>query len=241
MAKAKPSKARKSGKATPQAAARPARQTGPSVLPSVVAGLAVFLMLVAGGLVWLGLHPMTLVKAGAVGMQASPPPAIGGSFSLISDNGQLMTEKDIADGSHWHLMYFGYTSCPDECPTMLNDVALAMKKLPQATQDKIKMVFISVDPRRDTPQRLKEYLAGFDPRFEGWTGPKEELDRMTKEYLAFYTMKPMQMEGMSEADNVEISHSDILYIMGPDGKYVTHYSHEDGADALAAKLAEVVK
>jgi protein SCO1/2 len=217
------------------------------MLPTLLVVLALALAVAAGAVYLLVLRPALVQRAAE---QQMPP--IGAAFSLINDKGQPVTEHTLANGHDYHLIFFGYTNCPDECPTMMNTIAQAMQKLPAATQDRVKTVLVSVDPKRDTPARLREYLDGFDKRFIGWTGPKSEIDRMTKGYMAFYSImeEPMNMKDMDhehehghdvEADGEEISHSSVLYLMGPDGKYVTHMSQEDGADGIAAKIAEQVK
>ncbi len=215
------------------------------MLPPILMALAITLALAAGAVYLLVLRPAMTAREAAKEL-----PPIGASFSLINDKGQPVTERNLANGHDYHLVFFGFTHCPDICPTMLNTIATAMQKLPAQTQDRVKTVLVSVDPRRDTPARMREYLDGFDKRFIGWTGPKEEIDRMTKGYMAFYSIKePDHMEGMDmsehehgeESDMVEINHSSVLYLMGPDGKYVTHMSQEDGADGIATRIAEFVK
>lgn len=158
---------------------------------------------------------------------------IGGAFNLNDDSGNPVTEQTLV-GDKYTLLFFGFTNCPDVCPAMLQMMADTMSKLPQATQDKLNMVFVSVDPKRDDAKTLKTYVDGFDPRFTGWTGTKEQVDAMTKKYLAYYAVRAP--ENASATNVYQVDHSSYLYLMGPGGKYITHFSNKASQSELIEKL-----
>ncbi len=155
---------------------------------------------------------------------------IGGAFSLVDDTGATVTEKTLAGKPY--TMYFGYTFCPDVCPTTLLDLSRWIQKLgPDA--DKLNYVFVTVDPERDTVQSLHDYLSSFDKRIRGYTGTAAEIAQIAKEYRVYYKKVP------TEGGGYTMDHSAIIYLMGSDGKFVTVIPYqEDDASALA-KLRNV--
>jgi protein SCO1 len=156
---------------------------------------------------------------------------IGGPFTLVDDTGATVTEKTLAGKPY--IMYFGYTFCPDFCPTTLLDLSRWIKKLgPDA--DRFNYVFVTVDPERDTVQSLHTYLSSFDKHIRGYTGTPAEIAQIAKEYRVYYKKIPTEDGGYT------MDHSAIIYLMGPDGKFVTMIAYqEDDASALA-KLRRVV-
>jgi protein SCO1 len=156
---------------------------------------------------------------------------IGGPFTLVDDTGATVTEKTLAGKPY--IMYFGYTFCPDFCPTTLLDLSRWIKKLgPDA--DRFNYVFVTVDPERDTVQSLHTYLSSFDKRIRGYTGTPAEIAQIAKEYRVYYKKIPTEDGGYT------MDHSAIIYLMGSDGKFVTMIAYqEDDASALA-KLRSVV-
>jgi protein SCO1/2 len=156
---------------------------------------------------------------------------IGGPFTLVDDAGATVTEKTLAGKPY--TMYFGYTFCPDVCPTTLLDLSRWIKKLgPDA--DKLNYVFVTVDPERDTVQSLHVYLSSFDKRIRGYTGTPAEIAQIAKEYRVYYKKVPTEDGGYT------MDHSAIIYLMGSDSKFVTVIPYqEDDASALA-KLRNVV-
>ena len=163
-------------------------------------------------------------------------PEIGGSFSLTDDTGRPVSEKTLV-GEKYHLIFFGFAHCPDICPGMLTTMAGVYEKLPPATRGKLQMVFVSVDPDRDSAEKLHEFVRGFDPSFVGWRGSQAEVDAMTKNYLA-YAAKRADPDA---PDGYTMDHSAILYLMGPDGKYVMHMRNSDSATLIRERLEEVVR
>jgi protein SCO1 len=152
------------------------------------------------------------------------PTQIGGPFTLVDDTGATVTEKDIAGKPH--VMYFGYTFCPDVCPTTLLDLSRWIKKLgPDA--DRLNYVFVTVDPERDTVQSIHAYLSSFDKHIRGYTGTPAGIAQIAKEYRVYYKKVPTEDGGYT------MDHSAVIYLMGPDGKLVTVIRYqEDDASAI---------
>jgi len=192
--------------------------------PIALVPYALMLAVVAGGLIWhagdriprLG----SVVESGTAG--------IGGPFTLVDQDGQA--RRDVDFRGRYMLVYFGYSFCPDVCPTTLAMMADALDKL--GTQaGRFVPVFISIDPARDTPRVLKDYLTGFGARFVGLTGSEDAIKRVAKEYRVYYAKHPLDGGGYA------VDHSGVIYLMGPDGRFVTYYEDQIGPDGLAADLA----
>ncbi len=170
---------------------------------------------------------------GAVKIEQAGLPKIGGPFTLVNQDGKTVTEVDFL-GSHM-LVYFGYTYCPDVCPTSLSAMAGALDILgPKA--DKITPVFITVDPERDDPAALKSYIEHFHPRLVGLTGSVEQVKAAAKAYKAYYAKSG---DGYNDGEYA-MDHSSITYLMGPDGLFVTHFGHGVEGEVMAKKLAELL-
>jgi protein SCO1 len=162
------------------------------------------------------------------------PAAIGGGpFSLVNQNGERVTRETYAD--KYLLMFFGFTFCPDICPTELAKITRVMELLPLDVAARVQPLFVSVDPERDTPAVLKQYLSAFDPRIAGLTGTPEEVAAMTKAYR-IHAAKVPQPGGAEYL----VDHAAMLYLMRPDGQFATFYRMTDTADAVAADIAATV-
>lgn len=156
---------------------------------------------------------------------------IGGPFVLTASDGAVVTDRTFR--GRWMLVYFGYTHCPDICPTTLLAISQAMQKLgPLAAS--VRPVFVSIDPDRDTPQVIDEFVKSFDPRLVGLTGKPSEIAALAKQYRVFYQKVPV--EG---SDDYFIEHSSYIYVMDPDGRYLTLFSNED-SDTIASRLRELL-
>jgi protein SCO1 len=152
---------------------------------------------------------------------------IGGPFTLVDDTGATVTEKTIAGKPY--AMYFGYTFCPDVCPTTLLDLSRWIQKLgPDA--DKLNYVFVTVDPERDTVQSMHTYLSSFDKHIRGYTGTSAEIAQIAKEYRIYYQKVPTGDGGYT------MDHSAVMYLMGPDGKLVTVIPYQEDDTSAIAKL-----
>lgn len=189
------------------------------VLPFAAAGLVLALGLFGAGVfLWL---------SGSAGA------AIGGPFTLENGSGQTVTDRSFR--GKYMLVYFGYTYCPDVCPTTLNEVAGALDQLgPKAKL--IQPLFITVDPRRDTPAAMKQYASAFTPRLMGLTGTPEQIDQVEREYHV-YAAKHVTGPGPND---YSMDHSSVLYLMGPDGRFIAPIDAGDTAPQLAQKLAGLV-
>lgn len=164
-----------------------------------------------------------------------PAVAVGGPFALVDQDGRPRTDADFR--GRLMLVYFGFTYCPDVCPTSLTTVGQALDQL-GADADKIAPVFITVDPDRDTPEQLKEYVRHFHPRMTGLTGTKEQIAAAAKAYRVYYAK--VRQQGAPE-DEYTMDHTSITYLMGPDGKFLAHFSHGTESDAMAARIRRSLK
>jgi protein SCO1/2 len=161
-------------------------------------------------------------------------PAIGGPFALTDANGQRFTDKDLK-GSYT-LVYFGYTFCPDVCPTTLNQVAEALDRL-GSKAERIRPVFITIDPARDTPAVMKQYVSAFSPRLVGLTGSDAEIGAVAKEYRVYYAP---HRTGDGPGDYT-MDHSSVLYLLGPDGRFIAPIRADDSAEQIAAQLSKQIQ
>ena len=153
---------------------------------------------------------------------------IGGPFHLTDQNGKARTEADFR--GQYLLVFFGYTNCPDVCPTTLQVLTDAMAKLGPAA-GKVTPIFITVDPERDTVAALKDYAANFDPRLVALTGSPAEIAAVAKEYRVYYAKS-------GEGPNYGMDHTGLVYLMGPDGAFVTHFTPQATADDIATDLRQ---
>ncbi|HTI83176.1 MAG TPA: SCO family protein, partial [Acetobacteraceae bacterium] len=138
---------------------------------------------------------------------------VGGPFTLEDGTGKQVTDSDFR--GKYMLVYFGYTFCPDVCPTTLNEVAEALDHL-GAKANNLQPIFITVDPKRDTPAVVKQYTAAFSPRLIGLTGTPEQIANVAKAYRVYYA----EHRTGTGPNDYSMDHSSILYLMGPDGKFI---------------------
>jgi len=137
---------------------------------------------------------------------------IGGSFALIDHTGSSRTERDFR--GKLLLIYFGFTYCPDICPTDLQNIGLALDQL-GAVSDKVQPLFVTVDPERDTPAHLAEYVPTFHPRLIGLTGDTSAIRAAADAYKVYYTKVPNE-----RGDEYTVDHTAFTYLIGADGKYL---------------------
>ncbi len=191
----------------------------------IAVGLSVLAMLLLAGAGYLWL------KTGGSGEQvAIGQAAIGGPFTLVNAAGKPVTDRDLL--GKYLLVYFGYTYCPDVCPTTLATVANALDKL-SAKADRVQPLFITVDPKRDTPSVVGRYTAAFGPRLMGLTGTSEQIAAAEKEYR-IYAAEHRTGPGPNDYG---IDHSSILYLMGPDGHFIAPIRADQDATAMATDIA----
>jgi protein SCO1/2 len=156
--------------------------------------------------------------------------AIGGPFTLTDHHGKRVADTDF--GGRYRLMFFGFTHCPDVCPTALQAVTAALAKLGPGA-DAVTPIFVSVDPTRDTPEALAAYLSSFDPRIVGLTGSEAEIAAVAKAYRVY----AKKVADAGSADGYTIDHSALLYLFDRQGAYLTHFSHGSDPDDIAKALA----
>ncbi|RXG91105.1 SCO family protein [Bradyrhizobium zhanjiangense] len=155
--------------------------------------------------------------------------AIGGPFTLVTTDGKTVSDETYR--GKWLLIYFGYTFCPDACPTALTNMSAALQKLgPNASE--LQPLFITVDPQRDTPVVMTDYLKSFDSRIVGLTGNQAQIDGVLKAYRVYAEAQK------SEVDNADypVSHSAYLYLMDPQGRFANVIQSSEGGEEIAAWL-----
>jgi cytochrome oxidase Cu insertion factor (SCO1/SenC/PrrC family) len=191
--------------------------------------LAVVLALALGALIGVGalLHGQLQERAGAGTVD------IGGPFRLTNQYGERVTPKDFA--GKYMMIYFGYTYCPDICPMTLANMTQALDQLPEAMADKVVPIFVTVDPERDTVEQLSEYAPLFHPRLVALTGTDAEVKAAARAYRVYFG----KVEDASSGDYL-MDHSSFVYLMGPDGAYVTHFGHSATPDDMAEALKREV-
>ncbi|MBK1663108.1 SCO family protein [Rhodospirillum rubrum] len=159
--------------------------------------------------------------------------AIGGPFALVDDRGETLTNETFA--GRFMLIYFGYTYCPDVCPTSLGEMAAALDRLPEDQLARIAPIFISVDPERDTPALIGDYARAFHPLLIGLTGSPAQIATVTKAYKVYF--KKVEQEAGAP---YLVDHSSVTYLMGPDGRFITHFSHGTSPEEMAARLSKIL-
>jgi protein SCO1 len=153
--------------------------------------------------------------------------AIGGPFKLTNQNGETVTDQDLK--GHPFLVFFGFTHCPDVCPTTLFEVSQILRALgPDA--DRVRALFITVDPERDTPALMKDYLSSFDPHMAGLTGDPAAVAAVAKAYRVYYKKVPLDQGGYT------MDHTAIVYLMDKEGRFVSPFSLKRTTEAAAADL-----
>jgi len=168
---------------------------------------------------------MFLYSTGNFG--AGPASAIGGPFKLIDQNGNTITDADIKGRPF--LVFFGYTHCPDVCPTTLFDVSEVMRALGKDA-DLTGALFITVDPERDTPAVIKDYLSSFDPHLRGATGDRAAVDSVEKAYRVYAKKVP------TEGGDYTMDHTALVYLMDKQGRFVAPFSLKRRPEDAAAYL-----
>ena len=156
---------------------------------------------------------------------------IGGPFQLTDGDGHSVTDANLR--GKWTLIYFGYTHCPDACPTALQDIANALDQLSPDQRKAVQAVFITVDPARDTPAVMKDYVAGFDAGIVALTGSQAAITQAEKGYRVYAAKHPT-----SDGD-YEMDHSSVIYVMDPQGRFVANFTHESSPDQIASRLKQL--
>ena len=166
-------------------------------------------------------------------VQSSGTALVGGPFSLVATDGKTVTDADFR--GRYMLIFFGFTHCPDICPAELQIIAHALDKLGDKGK-KVVPVFVTLDPERDTPKIMGDYVKSFGPNFVGLTGTPEAIAAAAKAYRVAFA----KVENKESAGDYSVDHSALAYLMDPEGKYVTHFTYGTGADEMAEKLNKIL-
>jgi protein SCO1 len=204
----------------------PANPPRPPRFAVIAIVLAAVLVVAAGALLALAVRE---TPRGAAGTALAS--AIGGPFRLIDQNGKPVSDADLK--GKWQLVFFGYTHCPDTCPTALNEISLALDQL-GVKRDEVEIVFITVDPERDTPAVMKAYVQSFDARIIALTGSPDAVAQAAKAYRVYYAKHP---RGDGEYD---MDHSAVIYVMNPEGRFTATFTPDSTADAIAQRLQKLL-
>jgi len=180
---------------------------------------------------------MTVLVSGFMTCQplarAASAVTVGGPFTLTAPDGNNVTDKTYR--GKWMLVYFGYTSCPDSCPAALLVMAAALKKLgPEA--DKLQAIFITLDPQRDTPEVMGDYVQSFDSRIIGLTGTETEIDTAAQAYGAYY----IRHSNGPDTRHDLVDHSTYIYLMSPRGMFVRAFDASASGDSIAAAVGSEI-
>lgn len=159
---------------------------------------------------------------------------VGGHFELMNDEGKIVTEKDFS--GKYMLVFFGFTHCPDLCPTTLLTMQNVLNEL-GPDGDKLVPIFITVDPERDTPKVVGDYVKHFGSRMVGLSGSTAQIKQVADAYKMYYS----KMENTSAPDEYMMDHSGFVYLMGPDGKYITHFPATIAASSLKDALIQAMR
>ena len=185
----------------------------------------------------VGAALLALVTAGAAQADKAPPPiSFGGPFSLIDHDGKPRTERSF-DGKYL-LIYFGYTFCPAICPTGLQAMAEAVDGLGEAGA-KVQPLFVTIDPARDTPEALKEYVGHFHPRMIGLTGSEPEIARTARSFRV-HRRKVVLADAEGPEDYL-VDHGSMTYLMAPDGSWLTLFPHNTDPEKMTAAIRRYLR
>jgi len=187
----------------------------------------VFVALVAIAVAASGLLGYLIVEVfrggenGAVIGQAQ----VGGPFELVDGEGRTVTDEEFR--GEYMLVYFGYTYCPDVCPTELQNMSRALELLGEEAEA-VRPVFITVDPERDTPEVIESYIENFHPRMVGLTGSPEQIEKAAKSYRVYY-----KKAESGSASEYLMDHTSIVYLMGREGEFLRHFGYGTSPEDMA--------
>ena len=159
--------------------------------------------------------------------KVAQPAAIGGPFQLTDQNGKAVTDKNLKGKPT--LIFFGYTHCPDVCPTSLFEISEVLRAMGRDA-DKVNAIFISVDPERDTPAAMKDYLSSFDPHLEGLSGDPAETAKVITSYRVYAKKVP------TKDGDYTMDHTALIYLMDRDGRFVSPFNMKRTPEEAAVEL-----
>jgi len=190
------------------------------------AGLLVLIILVCAAAL------LVTVTRAARDDAASRMLRVGGRFTLTTPDGRVVTDRSFP--GKWLIVYFGYTFCPDACPTALNDISTALEQLGPVA-DSVQPLFITVDPERDTAQVLADYVGSFDPRFIGLRGTPEQTAAAAEQYRVYDAVRQL---GQGE---YAVDHSSFIYVMHPKGELAKIHTGDLPGHQLADDLRQLIR
>jgi protein SCO1/2 len=155
---------------------------------------------------------------------------IGGHFTLINQDGKKISDAEF--NGKLKLVYFGFTNCPAICPAGMALITQAMDGLGEKAKN-VQPFFITIDPERDTAEKMKDYVSNFHKSIQGLTGTKTEIDEVVKAYRVF-----SKKVGEEKSGDYMMDHSSYIYLMDKDGKYLTHFGNEQSADELVQGIGK---
>jgi protein SCO1/2 len=173
---------------------------------------------------------LLLFPPGREGPAVSGQALVGGPFTLTAHDGRRMSDTDFR--GKYMLVFFGYTFCPDVCPTELQVISAALDQM-GTKADTIQPIFVTIDPARDTVDVMKSYVESFHPRLIGLTGNDSDIATIAKAYRVFY-----QRGGPQQGSDYLMDHTNITYLMDKDGKFLKHFTYSTDATALANALTD---
>lgn len=190
---------------------------------------------------WMKPTLSALLLAGCAPAPSVPPPlagaGIGGPFALVDAAGRTVTDKSL--GARYRIMYFGYTTCPDVCPTTAQTIGAALRSLDRsnpAVSARVTPVFVTVDPARDTPEMVGQFARAFYPRFVGLSGSAQATAAAAKAYGVYWA------KGKTDANGgYLVDHTNAAYLMSPDNQPIALLPTDRGAAATAAEIERWVK
>lgn len=182
----------------------------------------------AAGAIWLG---NLQNRSTSLTSNTSGPIAATKPFTLTAHTGEVFESKTLA--GHPYLIFFGFTHCPDICPTTLLEVSNTLESLGE-DGNRLKVLFVTIDPERDTAELLKAYLSSFDPRIVGLTGPKENIQSVANQYGIFYE------KALEGSGDYSMNHTASAFLYNADGRLVSTLSFQESADTRKAKVLKLI-
>jgi len=227
---------------TPQTSGNGSGSGGSGTAPkaersSPISWRSVVLLVVVGGATVIFLRFQHEKRMNTVKVETIGTPMLGGPFSLIDDEGRRVTSESLK--GEYVLLYFGFTHCPDICPSELKKMEQALNQFESSHPNtRIIPLFISIDPRRDTPQRLRTYKKDFDPRMRWLTGSEDEIKTVARSYRVYYSA-PDVPEG--SADDYLVDHSIFFYLLDREGQFMEFFGKSRSADEVAARMSQLIE
>lgn len=203
-------------------------------LRSLLRGLGIGLVVIAAMGVWFHFNPSRYEPVQIV--RSSGEALIGGPFQLVNHHGALVIDSDFR--GRLMLVYFGFTFCPDVCPLDMARLSAALDILEGRGADMslIRALFVTIDPARDSPRILNKFVSAFHPRLMGLTGSHAQIATIAAAYKVYYAKVP----GEEGADYL-MNHSNNIYVMGPDGKFISFFSSLDSPEVMANELSRLLQ